>query len=77
MATDIRTHDISYVQRKEAEGPVAKKFFGQGEQVEETQDANEGEIFDLSRETGFKKYVCRYPGSVPKKKMIFLICHPD
>ncbi|GJS88541.1 reverse transcriptase domain-containing protein [Tanacetum coccineum] len=47
-ATDIRTHDISYVQRKEAEGPVAKKFFGQGEQVEETQDANEGEIFDLT-----------------------------
>ncbi|GJS90292.1 hypothetical protein Tco_0772928 [Tanacetum coccineum] len=33
-ATEIRTYDISYVQRKEAEGPVVKKFFGQGEQVE-------------------------------------------
>ncbi|GJR16072.1 hypothetical protein Tco_0798724 [Tanacetum coccineum] len=46
-ATEIRTYDISYVQRKEAKGPVVKKFFGQGEQVEETPDANEGGIFDL------------------------------
>ncbi|GJU13610.1 reverse transcriptase domain-containing protein [Tanacetum coccineum] len=33
----------------EAEGPVVKKFFGQGEQVEETPDANNGGIFDLSK----------------------------
>ncbi|GJT35353.1 hypothetical protein Tco_0925772 [Tanacetum coccineum] len=45
----MRTYDISYVQRKEAEGPVVKKFFGQGEQVEETPDANKGGILDLSR----------------------------
>ncbi|GKA52830.1 reverse transcriptase domain-containing protein [Tanacetum coccineum] len=31
-ATEIRTYDISYVQRKEVEGPVIRKFFGQGEQ---------------------------------------------
>ncbi|GJX69465.1 reverse transcriptase domain-containing protein [Tanacetum coccineum] len=48
-ATEIRTYDISYVQRKEAEGPIVKKFFGQGEQVEETPDANKGGIFDLSK----------------------------
>ncbi|GJV51127.1 hypothetical protein Tco_1446868 [Tanacetum coccineum] len=48
-ATEIRTYDISYVQRKEAEGPVVKKFFGQGEQVEDTLDVNEGGIFDLSK----------------------------
>nr|GEW26129.1 hypothetical protein [Tanacetum cinerariifolium] len=34
--------------RKEIEGPVVKKFFGQGKQVEETPDANKGGIFDLS-----------------------------
>ncbi|GJZ51819.1 hypothetical protein Tco_0606334 [Tanacetum coccineum] len=33
----------------EVEGLVVKKFFGQGEQVEETPDANEGGIFDLRR----------------------------
>nr|GEU94974.1 transposon Ty3-I Gag-Pol polyprotein [Tanacetum cinerariifolium] len=48
-ATEIRTYDISYIQRKEAEGPVLKKFFGQQEQVEETPDANKRGIFDLSR----------------------------
>ncbi|GJT83148.1 reverse transcriptase domain-containing protein [Tanacetum coccineum] len=48
-ATEIRTYDISYVQRKEAERPVVKKVFGQGEQVEETPDANKGGIFDLSK----------------------------
>ncbi|GKB96654.1 hypothetical protein Tco_0982791 [Tanacetum coccineum] len=48
-ATEIRTYDISYIQRKEAEGPVVKKFFGQGEQVGETPDANKGGIFDLSK----------------------------
>ncbi|GJY18238.1 reverse transcriptase domain-containing protein [Tanacetum coccineum] len=34
---------------KEAKGPVVKKFFGQGEQVEETPDANKGGIFNLSK----------------------------
>ncbi|GKC97173.1 hypothetical protein Tco_1167448 [Tanacetum coccineum] len=33
----------------EAEGSVVKKFFGQGEQVEETPDANEGGTLNLSR----------------------------
>ncbi|GJW16606.1 hypothetical protein Tco_0024042 [Tanacetum coccineum] len=46
-ATEIRTYDISYVQRNEAEGSVVKKFFGQGEQVEETPNANKGGIFNL------------------------------
>ncbi|GKD33068.1 zf-CCHC domain-containing protein, partial [Tanacetum coccineum] len=35
--------------RKEAEGPVMKKFFGQGEQVERTPDANEGVTLTLSK----------------------------
>ncbi|GJS61743.1 putative reverse transcriptase domain-containing protein [Tanacetum coccineum] len=35
--------------KKEAEGPVVKKFFGQGEQVEKTPNANKGGIFDLSK----------------------------
>nr|GEX41172.1 hypothetical protein [Tanacetum cinerariifolium] len=34
---------------KEAEGSVVKKFFGQGEQVQETPDANKGEAFNLSK----------------------------
>ncbi|GJZ31822.1 hypothetical protein Tco_0576869 [Tanacetum coccineum] len=42
-------YDISYIQRKEAEGSVVKKFFGQGEQVQETPDANEGETSKLSK----------------------------
>ncbi|GJS02643.1 hypothetical protein Tco_0319151 [Tanacetum coccineum] len=33
-ATEIRTYDISYVQRKEVEGPVIRKFFGK-EAIEE------------------------------------------
>nr|GFC56287.1 protein NYNRIN-like [Tanacetum cinerariifolium] len=33
---EIRTYDISYIQRKEAEGSVVKKLFGQGEQVQKT-----------------------------------------
>ncbi|GJU46139.1 putative reverse transcriptase domain-containing protein [Tanacetum coccineum] len=45
-ATKVRTYDISYIQRKEAEGSVVKKFFGQGEQVQETPDANEGEMIN-------------------------------
>ncbi|GJU97433.1 reverse transcriptase domain-containing protein [Tanacetum coccineum] len=40
----IQMH-VSY----EAEGPVVKKFFGQGKQVEETPDVNKGGIFDLSK----------------------------
>ncbi|GJV21868.1 reverse transcriptase domain-containing protein [Tanacetum coccineum] len=43
LVAEIRTYDISYILRKEAEGPVVKKFFGQGEQVQETLDENEGE----------------------------------
>ncbi|GJW16604.1 hypothetical protein Tco_0024040 [Tanacetum coccineum] len=39
--------------KKEAEGPVVKKFFGQKEQVEETPDANKEGIFDLSK--GFQE----------------------
>ncbi|GKA78853.1 reverse transcriptase domain-containing protein [Tanacetum coccineum] len=39
--------------KKEAEGQVVKKFFGQGEQVEETPDANNEGIFDLSK--GFQE----------------------
>ncbi|GKD48450.1 gag-pol polyprotein [Tanacetum coccineum] len=46
---EVRTYDISYIQRKEAERSVVKKFFGQGEQVHETPDANEGGTFNLSK----------------------------
>ncbi|GKA70172.1 hypothetical protein Tco_0776236 [Tanacetum coccineum] len=48
-ATEIRTYDILYILRKEAEGFVMKKFFGQGEHVEGTPDANKGGIFTLSK----------------------------
>ncbi|GKE12802.1 reverse transcriptase domain-containing protein [Tanacetum coccineum] len=48
-AVEIRTCDISYIPRKEAEGLVMKKFFGQGEHVEGTPDANEGGTFTLSK----------------------------
>ncbi|GJZ80869.1 gag-pol polyprotein [Tanacetum coccineum] len=48
-AVEIRIYDISYIPRKEAEGLVMKKFFGQGEQVEGTPDANEGGTFTLSK----------------------------
>ncbi|GKE82211.1 reverse transcriptase domain-containing protein [Tanacetum coccineum] len=48
-AAEIRTYDISYIPRKEAEGLVMKKFFGQGEQVVGTPDANEGGTFTLSK----------------------------
>ncbi|GJS68130.1 hypothetical protein Tco_0682695 [Tanacetum coccineum] len=44
-----KTYDISYIPRREAEGSVVKKFFGQGEQVEETPNANEGGTLNLSR----------------------------
>ncbi|GKE80008.1 reverse transcriptase domain-containing protein [Tanacetum coccineum] len=48
-AAEDRTYDISYIQSKEAEGSVVKKFFGQGEQVQETPDVNEGGTFNLSK----------------------------
>ncbi|GKF83695.1 reverse transcriptase domain-containing protein [Tanacetum coccineum] len=48
-AAKVWTYDISYIQRNEAEGSVVKKFFGQGEQVQETPDANEGGTFNLSK----------------------------
>nr|GFB63504.1 hypothetical protein [Tanacetum cinerariifolium] len=53
-AAEIRTYDISYIPRREAEGSVVKKFFGQGDQVEETPDANEGETLNLSRKLQVK-----------------------
>nr|GEU77669.1 hypothetical protein [Tanacetum cinerariifolium] len=46
---EICTYDISYIPRKEAEGLVMKRFFGQGEHVEGTPDANEGGTFTLSK----------------------------
>ncbi|GKB09693.1 reverse transcriptase domain-containing protein [Tanacetum coccineum] len=48
-AAEVRTYDISYIQRKEAKGSLVKKFFGQGEQVQETPDANEGGTINLSK----------------------------
>nr|GEX78391.1 hypothetical protein [Tanacetum cinerariifolium]GEX78392.1 hypothetical protein [Tanacetum cinerariifolium] len=48
-ASEIRTYDISYIQRKDTKGPIVKKFFGKGEQVDETPDANKGGIFYLSK----------------------------
>ncbi|GKA24520.1 reverse transcriptase domain-containing protein [Tanacetum coccineum] len=48
-APKIRTYDILYVQRKEVEGPVIRKFFGQGEQVEKIPNTNEGGKLNLSK----------------------------
>ncbi|GJV92384.1 reverse transcriptase domain-containing protein [Tanacetum coccineum] len=48
-AAEVWTYDISYIQRKEAEESVVKKFFGQGEQVQKIPDANEGGTFNLSK----------------------------
>ncbi|GJT72048.1 reverse transcriptase domain-containing protein [Tanacetum coccineum] len=48
-AAEVRTYDISYILRKEVEGPVMKKFFGQGEQVKRTPYANEGGTLTLSK----------------------------
>nr|GFB72286.1 hypothetical protein [Tanacetum cinerariifolium] len=45
----VRTYDISYIQRKKAEGLVVKKFFVQGEQVKKTSDVNKGEMFNLNK----------------------------
>ncbi|GJV50665.1 reverse transcriptase domain-containing protein [Tanacetum coccineum] len=52
--SEIRTYDISYIQRKEAEGSVVKKLFGQGEQVQKTTSANEGETSNLNKELQVK-----------------------
>ncbi|GJX88637.1 reverse transcriptase domain-containing protein [Tanacetum coccineum] len=49
-AAEIRTYDISYIPRKEAEGSVVKKFSGQGEQVQETLDENEGGTLNPNKE---------------------------
>ncbi|GKD67561.1 reverse transcriptase domain-containing protein [Tanacetum coccineum] len=48
-AAEVWTYDISYIQIKEADGSVVKKFFGQGEQVQETPDANKGGTFNLNK----------------------------
>ncbi|GJV96117.1 hypothetical protein Tco_1547694 [Tanacetum coccineum] len=48
-AAKIQRYDISYIPRKEAEGSVVKKLFGQGEQVKETPDANKGGMLNLSK----------------------------
>ncbi|GKE55021.1 reverse transcriptase domain-containing protein, partial [Tanacetum coccineum] len=45
----VKTYEISYIPRKEAEGLVVKKYFSQEEQVEETPDANEGGTLNLSK----------------------------
>ncbi|GJZ79147.1 reverse transcriptase domain-containing protein [Tanacetum coccineum] len=47
-AAKIRTYEILYIPRKQDEGLVMKKFFGQGKHVEGTPDANEGGTFTLS-----------------------------
>ncbi|GKD06551.1 hypothetical protein Tco_1181525 [Tanacetum coccineum] len=49
-AAEIRTYDISYIPRKEAEGSVVKKFSSQGEQVQDTLDENEGGTLNLNNE---------------------------
>nr|GEX98791.1 hypothetical protein [Tanacetum cinerariifolium] len=49
-AAKIRTYDISYIPRKKAEGLVLEKFFGQGEQVERTPDANDEGTLVLSKD---------------------------
>ncbi|GKD06862.1 reverse transcriptase domain-containing protein [Tanacetum coccineum] len=49
-AAEIRTYDISYILRKEAEGSVVKNFSGQGEQVHETLNENEGGTLNPNKE---------------------------
>ncbi|GJT91781.1 hypothetical protein Tco_1080626 [Tanacetum coccineum] len=51
-ATDIRTYDISYVSRKEPEGPFAKKFIGQGEHRLGTLGASKEETIMVDKELG-------------------------
>ncbi|GJX82583.1 hypothetical protein Tco_0332064 [Tanacetum coccineum] len=48
-ATEI-PYDISYVQRKEVEGSVIRKFFSHGEQVEKIPNANKEGTLNLSME---------------------------
>nr|GEV92986.1 hypothetical protein [Tanacetum cinerariifolium] len=48
-AAEIRIYDISYTQRKEAEGSIVKKFCDQGEQLQEILDAYEGGMFNLNK----------------------------
>ncbi|GKE04055.1 reverse transcriptase domain-containing protein [Tanacetum coccineum] len=50
LAAKIRTYDISYIPRKEAEGSVVKKFFGQGEQAKSTLTPRAWRLY-LSKET--------------------------
>ncbi|GKB64139.1 hypothetical protein Tco_0920325 [Tanacetum coccineum] len=80
-AVELRTYHISYVQRKEAEGQVVKKFFGQGEQVLRVSDKNNKEA-SISKEkpqdklvlapTAWRLYVGREPSKegsrVPRTK---------
>nr|GFB37593.1 hypothetical protein [Tanacetum cinerariifolium] len=49
-AAKIQTYGISYIQIREVEGSVVKKFFRQGEQVQKTPGANEGESSNLNKE---------------------------
>nr|GEY49008.1 reverse transcriptase domain-containing protein [Tanacetum cinerariifolium] len=48
-SAEIWPCDISYIQKEEAKGSVVNKFFGKGEQVQETPDASEGETSKLSK----------------------------
>ncbi|GJV32360.1 hypothetical protein Tco_1392760 [Tanacetum coccineum] len=50
LRTTFKKHKVTVVTNgKEAEGSVVKKFFGQGEQVQKTPDANEEETSNLSK----------------------------
>nr|GEV02196.1 hypothetical protein [Tanacetum cinerariifolium] len=49
-ATEIRTYDISYVSRKESEGPLVKKFLGQGEHGLGTTGASREETITVGKE---------------------------
>ncbi|GJY34102.1 reverse transcriptase domain-containing protein [Tanacetum coccineum] len=46
-AAELRTYDISFVRKKEVEGPVMKRFCRQGEQVLVVPDANGAETSEL------------------------------
>ncbi|GKA70170.1 gag-pol polyprotein [Tanacetum coccineum] len=49
-ATEIRTYDISYVSRKEPEGPLVKKFLEQGEHGLGTSGASREETIPVGKE---------------------------
>nr|GEU73303.1 hypothetical protein [Tanacetum cinerariifolium] len=49
LRTIFRKHKVKVIPRKEAEGLVMKKFFGQGEQVEGTPDTKEEGTFTLNK----------------------------